>query len=155
MQQVLPPELHPWTLPQDLVSTLNSSRCCNESCHMHSDPWKHHKYMVTTPTSSRYYNKSCTTTPEVGRGGGTLKKKNLTCNVFTSARRFFNVVWHRKPESERKKKKRKMIFKPPPQGSKFGTFTKNGFRSLITVFKNSSWKTYHSCSIRVYKTLYL
>jgi len=70
----------------------------------------------------------------------------LTCKLFTSARMFFNVVWHKKPESKRKFRK-KWFLSPHPGGSKFEMFTKNGFRSLITVSKNSSWKTYHSYSL--------
>ena len=40
----------PWQLPQHLVTTLTSSRCCNKPCFLHNDPWQLPQDLVITPT---------------------------------------------------------------------------------------------------------
>ena len=52
----------PWTLDSHFYyssallaeAVAGGWGCCNKSCNLHSDPWKHQQDMVTTPTSSRY-----------------------------------------------------------------------------------------------------
>ena len=39
----------PWHLPQDLVTTPTSSRCCNKPCYLHSDPWQLPQDLITAP----------------------------------------------------------------------------------------------------------